>query len=151
MQTSNRLFDDFAKVASGAMNTLGGLREEIETRVRERLERVAADMDLVTREEFDAVRAMATKARAEQEDLAGKLARLEAELAEVKAQQAAPAGADDPTPAPQPAASRGRRRASPPARPPWARRSQETRAHSRARSTERAACNTPPILAGFPA
>jgi hypothetical protein len=101
MQTSNRLFDDFAKVASGAMNTLGGLREEIETRVRERLERVAADMDLVTREEFDAVRAMATKARAEQEDLAGKLARIEAELAEVKAQQAAPAVADDPAPAPQ--------------------------------------------------
>ena len=101
MQTSNRLFDDFAKVASGAMNTLGGLREEIETRVRERLERVAADMDLVTREEFDAVRAMATEARAEQEDLSGKLARLEAELAEVKAQKAAPAGADDPTLAPQ--------------------------------------------------
>jgi len=88
MQTSNRLFDDFAKVASGAMNTLGGLREEVETRVRERLERVAADMDLVTREEFDAVRAMATKARSEQEELAGKLARLEAELAEVKAQKA---------------------------------------------------------------
>ena len=101
MQTSNRLFDDFAKVASGAMNTLGGLREEIETRVRERLERVAADMDLVTREEFDAVRAMATKARAEQEDLAGKLARLEAELAEVKAQKAAPVVADDPAPASQ--------------------------------------------------
>jgi len=101
MQTSNRLFDDFAKVASGAMNTLGGLREEIETRVRERLERVAADMDLVTREEFDAVRAMAAKARSEQEELAGRLARLEVELAEVKAQKAAPVVADDPAPAPQ--------------------------------------------------
>ena len=101
MQTSNRLFDDFAKVASGAMNTLGGLREEIETRVRERLERVAADMDLVTREEFDAVRAMAAKARSEQEELAGRLARLEVELAEVKAQKAAPVVADDPAPASQ--------------------------------------------------
>jgi len=101
MQTSNRLFDDFAKVASGAMNTLGGLREEIETRVRERLERVAADMDLVTREEFDAVRAMAAKARSEQEELAGRLARLEVELAEVKAQKAAPVVADDPAPTPQ--------------------------------------------------
>jgi hypothetical protein len=101
MQTSNRLFDDFAKVASGAMNTLGGLREEIETRVRERLERVAADMDLVTREEFDAVRAMAAKARSEQEEFAGRLARLEVELAEVKAQKAAPVVADDPAPASQ--------------------------------------------------
>jgi BMFP domain-containing protein YqiC len=63
MQTSNRLFDDFAKMASGALHTLGGLREEIETRVRERIERMAADMDLVTREEFDAVKAMAAKAR----------------------------------------------------------------------------------------
>ena len=102
MQTSNRLFDDLAKVASGAMHTLGGLREEVETRVRERLERVLADMDLVTREEFDAVRAMAAKARSEQEELAGRLARLEVELAEVKAQKkAAPVVADDPAPASQ--------------------------------------------------
>ena len=56
MQTSNRLFDDLARVASGAFNTLSGLREEIETRVRERVERMAAELDLVTREEFDAVR-----------------------------------------------------------------------------------------------
>lgn len=105
MQTSNRLFDDFARVASGAMNTLGGLREEIETRVRERLERMAADMDLVTREEFDAVRAMASKARSEQEDLAAKLARVEAELAEVKARHVAPPAAD-PAPDPTPRAAR---------------------------------------------
>jgi BMFP domain-containing protein YqiC len=84
MQTSNRLFDDFAKMASGALHTLGGLREEIETRVRERIERMAADMDLVTREEFDAVKAMAAKARSEQEDLAAKMVRLEAELAALK-------------------------------------------------------------------
>ena len=84
MQTSNRIFDDFAKMASGAVHTLGGLREEVETRVRERLERLAADMDLVTREEFDAVRAMAAKAREEQEALASRLAALEAELAEVR-------------------------------------------------------------------
>ena len=70
MQTSNRLFDDLARVASGAFNTLSGLREEIETRVRERVERMAADLDLVTREEFDAVRTMAANARAGQEELA---------------------------------------------------------------------------------
>ena len=81
MQTQNRLFDDIAKVASGAFNTLGGLREEIELRVRERVERLAADMDLVTREEFDAVSAMAAKARAAQEDLEARLAELEAKLA----------------------------------------------------------------------
>ena len=72
MQTSNRLFDDLARVASGAFNTLSGLREEIETRVRERVERMAADLDLVTREEFDAVRTMAANARAGQEELAGQ-------------------------------------------------------------------------------
>jgi BMFP domain-containing protein YqiC len=103
MQTSNRLFDDLAKMASGALHTLGGLREEIETRVRERMERVAADMDLVTREEFDAVRAMAGKAREEQEALAARLAKVEAELAELRAARAeAPAGGDE-APAAKPA------------------------------------------------
>jgi BMFP domain-containing protein YqiC len=96
MQTSNRFFDDFAKMASGALHTLGGLREEIETRVRERVERWAADMDLVTREEFDAVSAMAAKAREEQERIASRLAVLEAELAGLKGQAgtAAPAGGE---------------------------------------------------------
>jgi BMFP domain-containing protein YqiC len=96
MQTSNRFFDDIAKVASGALHTLGGLREEIETRVRERVERWAADMDLVTREEFDAVSAMAAKAREEQERIAARLAVLEAELAGLKGQAgtAAPAGGE---------------------------------------------------------
>ena len=80
MQTNNRLFDDLARVASGAFNTLSGLREEIETRVRERVERMAADLDLVTREEFDAVRTMAAKARAAQEELETRVAKLEAEF-----------------------------------------------------------------------
>ena len=84
MQTQNRLFDDLARVASGAMTTFSGLREEIETRVRERAERFATDLDLVTREEFDAVRTMAAKARAAQEELEAKVTRLEAELAELK-------------------------------------------------------------------
>jgi BMFP domain-containing protein YqiC len=81
MQTENRLFDDLARVASGAINTLGGLREEIELRIKERLERFAGDMDLVSREEFDAVKAMAAKARAEQEALAARVAELERALA----------------------------------------------------------------------
>ena len=84
MQTSNRLFDDLARVASGAFNTLSGLREEIETRVRERVERMASDLDLVTREEFDAVRTMAANARTGQEELQAKVLKLEAELAALR-------------------------------------------------------------------
>jgi len=83
MQTENRLLDDLARMANGALNTLSGLREEIESRVRERVERMLADMDMVPREEFDAVKAMAQKARAEQEDLAAKVSELEQRIAEL--------------------------------------------------------------------
>jgi len=105
MQTNNRLFDDLARVASGAFNTLSGLREEIETRVRERVERMAADLDLVTREEFDAVRTMAAKARAAQEELEARVAKLEAEL------QAAREVPPAPTKAPRAARARSRKAA----------------------------------------
>jgi BMFP domain-containing protein YqiC len=80
MQTENRLLDDLARMANGALNTLSGLREEIESRVRERVERMLADMDMVPREEFEAVKAMA-QARAEQEDLAARVAELERRVA----------------------------------------------------------------------
>lgn len=84
MQTENRLFDDIARMANGALNTLSGLRDEIETRVKERVERLLADMDLITREEFDAARDMAQKARTEQEDLARRVAALERRLGELE-------------------------------------------------------------------
>lgn len=84
MQTENRFFDDLAKVATGAFHTLGGLKDEVEGRFRERLERLANEMDLVTREELDAVKAMAAKARSEQERLEERVAALESELAELK-------------------------------------------------------------------
>ena len=77
MQTENRLFDDFARMAGGALGALTGLRQEIEARIREQLDRLIASMDLVTREEFEAVKAMAAKARAEQERLQTRLAALE--------------------------------------------------------------------------
>ena len=80
MQTQNRLFDDLARVAGGAFSTLASLREEIETRIRERVERLLADMDLVPREEFEAVKAMAQKARMEQEAMALRLEELEQRL-----------------------------------------------------------------------
>jgi hypothetical protein len=85
MQTSNPILDDIARVASGALNALGGVKDEIETRVRERLERLAAEMDLVSREELDAVKAVAVKAREAQEDLEAKVMALEAEIASLKA------------------------------------------------------------------
>jgi BMFP domain-containing protein YqiC len=77
MQSQNRFFDDIARVAGGAVGALSGVRGEIEARVRDRLERVLAGMDLVSREEFEAVKAMAAKARAEQEELLRRIAALE--------------------------------------------------------------------------
>ena len=77
MQTSNRLFDDLAKVASGAVSTLVGVKDEIEALVRQRVDKLLADADLVPREEFEVVKAMVTKARAEQELLVRRLAALE--------------------------------------------------------------------------
>jgi BMFP domain-containing protein YqiC len=84
MQSQNRFFDDLARVAAGAMGTLSGVRSEVETRIREQLERVLAGMDLVSRDEFEAVKAMAAKARSEQDDLQRRLARLESRLATPK-------------------------------------------------------------------
>ena len=78
MQTQNRLLDDLARVASGAIGVAAGMRAEVEARLREQFERVLAQMELVTREEFDAVKAMAVKAREEQDALAARLAKLEA-------------------------------------------------------------------------
>lgn len=81
MQTQNRLFDDIARVASGALGALGGVRAEIEGLVRQQFERILADMNMVSREEFEVVQAMAAKARAEQEKLERRVAELEARLA----------------------------------------------------------------------
>jgi hypothetical protein len=91
MQSQNRFFDDLARVAAGAMGTLSGVRSEVESRLREQFERVLAGMDLVTRDEFEAVKAMAAKARAEQEDMARRLAELERLLAASRDQEAPPA------------------------------------------------------------
>lgn len=90
MQTNNRFFDDIARVANGAMGAAAGLRTEVEALVRDRMQRLLADMDLVRREEFEVVKAMAAKARSEQEDLAARVAALE----EALAQKAGPASED---------------------------------------------------------
>jgi BMFP domain-containing protein YqiC len=80
MQTQNRFLDDLARVATGAMGTLTGMRGEVETRLKEQFERILGRMNLVRREEFDAVQAMASKARTAQEALEKRVAALEARL-----------------------------------------------------------------------
>src|SRR5918999_611366 len=80
MQTQNRLLDDLARLVSGAIGAAAGVREEVESQLRQQFERIFDRMDLVTREEFEAVKAMAVKAREEQERLSERLAALEAEL-----------------------------------------------------------------------
>ena len=77
MQTSNRIFDDLARVANGAVSTLVGVKDEIDALVRQRIEKMLVDADLVPRDEFDAVKTMASEARAEQERLAKRIAALE--------------------------------------------------------------------------
>ena len=84
MQTRNRMLDDMAKVATSALGVAGGLKDEVEGRLRQQFERILADMDLVTREEFEVVQAMAVKAREEQEATAERLNKLESELAGLK-------------------------------------------------------------------
>jgi BMFP domain-containing protein YqiC len=81
MQSDNRILDDMAKVATGALGSLTGLRHEIEGKVQQHLERLLGRMNLVSREEFDAMKAVAQEARAEQIKLSRRLAALEAKLA----------------------------------------------------------------------
>mgnify|MGYP001548828613 CR=1 FL=1 len=71
------MFDDAARMAGGAFGTLASLGREVESQARQQVERLLSGLDLVTRDEFEAVKAMAAKARAEQEALEKRLAALE--------------------------------------------------------------------------
>ena len=95
MQSENRLFDDVARMAGGALNLLTGLKTEVETMVRGQMEAWLANLNLVTREEFEVVRQMAVKAREEQEVLAARLAALETKSTKSKSK----AGSTDEKPA----------------------------------------------------
>lgn len=79
MQTDNRLFDDFARFTAGIAGVAASMRGEAEALIKERLKRLLDEMDLVTREEFEAVKAVAQTARAEQEALEARVAALEAQ------------------------------------------------------------------------
>lgn len=81
MQSGNRFIDDLSQLATNAMGVAQGAKAEAETAVKGLVDRWLAGRDLVTREEFEAVRAMAVKAREENEALSARLAALEAQLA----------------------------------------------------------------------
>ncbi|MEL6887708.1 MAG: accessory factor UbiK family protein [Pseudomonadota bacterium] len=78
MQARGKIFDDISQLMTNAMGVAQGAREEAETAMKSMVDRWLADRDFVTREEFDAVRAMAQKAREENEALKARLDALEA-------------------------------------------------------------------------
>ena len=80
-QTSNRLFDEMARLMNDAAGVAAGVRREVETMFRNQAEKWLRDLDLVKREEFEAVKEMAQRAREENEDLKTRLAALEARTA----------------------------------------------------------------------
>ena len=80
-QPTSRLFDDIAKLMTNAAGAAGSVRAEVETLIRAQAERLLNELDLVSREEFDAFKQMAAKARGENERLDARLEALEAQLA----------------------------------------------------------------------
>jgi len=80
MQTDNRLLDGMARFFTNTAGAAQAFKAEMETMMKARFERLIADLDLVLREEFDAVKAMASKARAENDKLATRVAELEKKL-----------------------------------------------------------------------
>ena len=77
MQTRNKIMDDISQLMTNAMGVAQGAKDEAETAMKSLMDRWLADRDFVTREEFDAVRAMAQKAREENEALKARLDALE--------------------------------------------------------------------------
>jgi BMFP domain-containing protein YqiC len=83
-QTNNRFLDELAKLMTDAAGAAQGMRRDFETLMRSQGERFLRDMDVVQREEFEAVKEMAAKAREENERLAARVAALEAEVAALR-------------------------------------------------------------------
>ena len=84
MQNRNRVFDDAARGAGGALGTLSGIRREVGGLIRHQIDKMLSEMDLVNRDEFDAVKAMAIRARDENEKLEARLQALEAASTKTK-------------------------------------------------------------------
>ena len=83
-QGPNRIFDEFAKLMTDAAGVAQGARREVEGALRSQAERFLADMDLVQRDEFEAVKEMASRARQENEALREEIAALQEQLAKLK-------------------------------------------------------------------
>jgi BMFP domain-containing protein YqiC len=79
-QTTNRFLDELSKLLTDAAGAAQGMRREVETLMKAQGERILRDMDVVQREEFEAVKEMAAKARDENERLSARVAELESEL-----------------------------------------------------------------------
>lgn len=75
-----KLVDDLAKMATGALGSFSEVRHQVKSMVRQRVDQIIAEMDIVTREEFDRVEALAARARDRQEELEQRIAELEAKL-----------------------------------------------------------------------
>ena len=80
MQSENRIFDDFVKMVNGLAGTMAGMGREAESSAREKMREWMGGMDFVSRDEFEAVKAMAAKAREENDVLKARVAALEAKL-----------------------------------------------------------------------
>lgn len=85
----NRILDDFARLMTDAAGAAQGVRRELENIMRAQAERLVGSMDLVTREEYEAMRDMAVKARAENAALAERLDEIEARLATLEGKKKA--------------------------------------------------------------
>jgi BMFP domain-containing protein YqiC len=80
MQTSNRFFDEISRLMNDAAGVAGGVRKEVETLFQAQAEKFLRNMDVVTREEFEAIKEMAAKARDENDRLSARIAELEKKL-----------------------------------------------------------------------
>ncbi len=92
MQSQNRIFEDMSKIATSAMGTMAGVGREVETMIRARVRELVGGLDLVERDEFEAVKAMAATARADAEALKAEVAALRASMAGATTETEAAAG-----------------------------------------------------------
>lgn len=89
-QTTGRFFDELGKLMTDAAGAAQGVRKEVESVVRVQAEHILRELDVVQREEFEAVKAMAQKAREENEHLKQRIALLESVLDDIEAERTAP-------------------------------------------------------------
>ncbi|RXF73550.1 accessory factor UbiK family protein [Hansschlegelia zhihuaiae] len=101
-ETRGRVFDELGRLMTDAAGAAAGVRREVETVMRSQAARVLSELDVVRRDEFEAVKAMAAKAREENELLAARVAALEAAAARAKLEQASGRPTPDPREVPDP-------------------------------------------------